>query len=104
MAASVASRSSSFIRPVWRSSMMPSLPSPLRSIPPTFRSPQPSRISAVRSPSRFLQRDEPTAVAAALSTLFPAHSAIASARLVSRLPVKDNALCQGKFVNYLSPI
>ncbi|XP_010031460.2 formin-like protein 8 [Eucalyptus grandis] len=39
-----------------------------------------------------------------LSSLLPVHSAVASARLVSKLPSEVNSSFEGRFANYLSPI
>ncbi|CAM8969531.1 unnamed protein product [Rhodiola kirilowii] len=72
----------------------------------TFRSRVSASAASVRSgcahrhppasaSSRFLRRE--------LSSLLPLHSAVASARLVSKLP-DDAVSVEGRFVNYLSPI
>uniref|UniRef100_A0A7N0UQP9 Uncharacterized protein n=1 Tax=Kalanchoe fedtschenkoi TaxID=63787 RepID=A0A7N0UQP9_KALFE len=62
---------------------------------PSVRSGSGLRRSPASASSRFLRRE--------LSSLLPLHSAVASARLVSKLP-DDAVSFEGRFVNYLSPI
>ncbi|XP_058068653.1 uncharacterized protein LOC131217691 isoform X2 [Magnolia sinica] len=39
-----------------------------------------------------------------LNSMLPIHTAIASTRLVSKLPSESNMSAEGRFANYLSPI
>ncbi|XP_030522712.1 uncharacterized protein LOC115735558 [Rhodamnia argentea] len=62
---------------------------------PNFTLPR-TRISPPPPSFRLMRRE--------LSSLLPVHSAIASARLVSKLPSEVNFSAEGRFANYLSPI
>ncbi|KAL3718251.1 hypothetical protein ACJRO7_003395 [Eucalyptus globulus] len=104
MAASVAGRSA-FLRAISRATARTpasSTPrgtaaaSPRPPIRPHFGLPR-TPISPPPPPSFRLVRRE-------LSSLLPVHSAVASARLVSKLPSEVNSSFEGRFANYLSPI
>ncbi|KAJ6809270.1 uncharacterized protein M6B38_161110 [Iris pallida] len=65
---------------------------------PSSSSPAPS-ISRFQRPISNFRRES-----LALSSLLPVHSAVAAARLVSKLPADVNASSLGRFANYVSPI
>ncbi|XP_020260439.1 uncharacterized protein LOC109836830 [Asparagus officinalis] len=93
MAAAIARRIPSLHLP-FRFTVSPSPSSP----PPSISSLLPLRSSIPRF-QRPIRRGS-----LVLSSMIPAHSAIASARLVSKLPSESNDCIQGRFANYLSPI
>ncbi|KAK1300883.1 hypothetical protein QJS10_CPB13g01432 [Acorus calamus] len=61
-------------------------PSPLRPSPPTFRAPKKSPNPPLSSPRR---------ASVVLNSLLPFHSAVASSRLVSRVPFGAGASLEG---------
>ncbi|KAK1311286.1 hypothetical protein QJS10_CPA08g01337 [Acorus calamus] len=71
-------------------------PSPLRPSSPTFRTPKKSP----NPPNPPLSRR----ASVVLNSLLPFHSAVASSRLVSRVPFGAGASLEGRFANYISPI
>uniref|UniRef100_A0A7N0TLI2 Uncharacterized protein n=1 Tax=Kalanchoe fedtschenkoi TaxID=63787 RepID=A0A7N0TLI2_KALFE len=102
MAASIGVRTA-LMRSLCRKTSTPAAPSTATSAFPSRSS---SSMPSIRSgfalgrpptptSSRFLRRE--------LSSLLPLHSAVASARLISKLP-DDAVSFEGRFVNYLSPI
>ncbi|KAJ6814024.1 uncharacterized protein M6B38_251990 [Iris pallida] len=58
-----------------------------------------SSISRLRRPISNFRRES-----LALGSMLPIHSAVAAARLVSKLPAEANASSLGRFANYVSPI
>ncbi|XP_065862194.1 uncharacterized protein [Euphorbia lathyris] len=98
----IAGRSTStLIRTTWRTTTTTSAKSSSTRIPPSASPIRPNltlRQSPISPPSceRFVRRQ--------LSSLLPLHGAIASAKLVSKLPSEVSISSEGRFANYVSPI
>ncbi|KAA8550219.1 hypothetical protein F0562_001903 [Nyssa sinensis] len=92
MASSIAGRSA-YVRTIWRTSTLSS--AKFSKSHPSISSNFMLRQTRVSLPSRFRRE---------LSSLFPIHSATASACLVSKLPTEVSTSTQCRFANYVSPI
>ncbi|XP_065862195.1 uncharacterized protein [Euphorbia lathyris] len=96
----IAGRSTStLIRTTWRTTTTTSAKSSSTRIPPSASPIRPNltlRQSPISPPSWFVRRQ--------LSSLLPLHGAIASAKLVSKLPSEVSISSEGRFANYVSPI